>query len=53
MKYMLSVFCALIFSLPLYGQWQLNGVAVCDTVDRQHIAASGIIREVRKTLLLK
>ena len=33
----------LMLSLPLYGQWQLNGAAVCDTVGRQLIAANGII----------
>ena len=34
-----------LFASHIYAQWQLNGVAVCDTTGYQHIAVNGILSD--------
>ena len=42
------IFCTFMIGLFIENgnaQWRLNGVAVCDTVGKQHIAANGILSD--------
>ena len=46
MKSILYAFLIVIFtSCSILAQWQLNGVAVCDTVGEQYIATNGILSD--------
>ena len=35
----------LIFSITLYRQWEINGVAFCDTVGKKNVAVNGILSD--------
>jgi len=45
MKLLIFHIFILTFYITLHGQWQINGVAVCDTVGKQHIATNGILSD--------
>ena len=42
---LLLILFIISFCANLYGQWQINGVAVCDTIGKQHVAANGILSD--------
>ena len=44
-NYSLFFFFLFSFVIIVQAQWQINGVAVCDTVGKQHVAANGILSD--------